>query len=417
MTGLDIRPLTGADDIEAELDLRRRAFGPISTAERPDWVTAVQASIRAGALIGVFDGKRLVASARYHPMRQWWRGRCLPMAGVAGVKVAPELRGRGTGKAMMAALLAEISHRGYPVSVLYPSTVPLYRSMGWELAGGRYETYLPARSLAQLAPADPLLSADAQRPAAAGGPGTGSRPAAGSLRRAEPGDEAAVVKVIGEVHAALRQCGPSTRDPADLDGWLADDDNFAYLADDGFVSYQWSRRHREIDVRWLVAGSAATARALLQILASHGSMADRIRTCLGPDDPATWLTWEADAALRLRGRWMLRLVNAPAAIAGRGFPAGGAVSVPVELADRQLPANAGRWQLTIGGGTGVLDRAGEPAARPDNVLRLSARGLAALYAGIPLSTLRMAGLAAGPAANDDALDGAFACNAFMIDNF
>jgi predicted acetyltransferase len=405
MTGsIDIRPFTEADDIDAELDLRRRAFGPISAASRPDWVAAVKASIRAGTLIGVFDDKRLVASARYHPMRQWWRGRSMPMAGVAGVKVAPEYRGRGTGKAMMTALLAELARREYPLSVLFPSTVPLYRSMGWELAGGRYETYLPARSLAQLMPPDPLL-------------GENGRPGAESLRRAESGDEAAVVEIIGRVHGALRQCGPSTREPDELDGWFDDEDEFAYLADDGFLNYGWSRGHNELEVRWFVAGSATTARAFWQILGSHSSMAERIRTCLAPDDPATWLTREADATLRARSRWMLRLVDAPAAIAGRGFPAGTAVSVPVEIADTQLPANAGRWQLTIDGGTGRLDRAGDLASQPGDMLRLSARGLAALYAGIPLVTLRLAGLAAGPAANDDALDGAFACTAFMIDNF
>jgi predicted acetyltransferase len=405
MTGsIDIRPLSEADDIDAELDLRRRAFGPISAAARQDWVAAVQASIRAGTLIGVFEDKRLVASARYHPMRQWWRGRSMPMAGVAGVKVAPEYRGRGTGKAMMSALLAEIARREYPVSVLYPSTVPLYRSMGWELAGGRYETYLPGRSLAQLLPPDPLLGEDRQ-------------PGADSLRRAEAGDEAAVVAIIGRVHGALGQCGPSTREPAELDGWLDDEDEFAYLADDGFLNYGWSRGHHELEVRWFVAGSAATARAFWQILGSHASMAERVRTCLAPDDPVTWLTREADAALRARSRWMLRLVDAPAAIAGRGFPAGLTLSAPLELADEQLPANAGRWQLTIEGGTGRLDRASDSLDQPGDILRLSARGLAALYAGIPLATLRLAGLAARAAANDDALDGAFACNAFMIDNF
>lgn len=405
MTGsIDVRPLTEADDIDAELDLRRRAFGPISAAARADWVAAVQGSIRAGTIVGVFDDKRLVASARYHQMRQWWRGRSMPMAGVAGVKVAPEYRGRGTGKAMMTTLLAEIARREYPVSVLYPSTVPLYRSMGWELAGGRYETYLPARSLAQLVPPDPLL-------------GEESRPGADGLRRAEPGDEAAVAEIIGRVHGALRQCGPSTREPAELDGWFDDEDEFAYLAADGFLNYGWSRGHNELEVRWFVAGSATTARAFWQILGSHASMAERIRTCLAPDDPATWLTREADATLRARSRWMLRLVDAPAAIAGRGFPAGTALSVPLEIADRQLPANAGRWQLSVGGGTGRLDRAAGAAGHPADVLRLSTRGLAALYAGIPLSTLRLAGLAAGGPANDDALDGAFACNAFMIDNF
>jgi predicted acetyltransferase len=408
--GVDIRLLTEADDIEAELDLRRRAFGPITAAQRPAWVASVQASIRAGALLGVFDGKQLVASARYHPMQQFWHGQSMPMAGVAGVKVAPEHRGRGTGTAMIAALLTEISSRGYLTSVLYPSTAPLYRAAGWEVAGGRYETVIPARSLAQIAPPDALIGRDDD----AGASATGSGPK--DLRRAGPGDEAAVADAIGRVHTDLRHCGPSTRDPDRFDGWLADEDHFTYLAEDGFLSYRWSRGTDEIDVRWLVAGSAQTAHAFWRILSSHATMADRVRTCLAPDDPVSWLTREPDAALRTRGRWMFRLVDAPAAIMGRGFPAGAAVSVPIELADRQLPANAGRWQLTIDGGAGRLDRTGDPGQRTD-ALRLSARGLAALYAGIPLSTLRMAGLAAGPAANDDALDGVFACQAFMIDFF
>ena len=51
-------------------------------------------------------------------------------------------------------------------------------------------------------------------------------------------------------------------------------------------------------------------------------------------------------------------------------------------------------------------------------LALGARGLAALYAGTPVATLRRAGLADGgsPAA-DAALDGAFAATPFMLDGF
>jgi len=33
--------------------------------------------------------------------------------------------------------------RGYPLSALFPATAPLYRSLGWELAGGRYEVTRP----------------------------------------------------------------------------------------------------------------------------------------------------------------------------------------------------------------------------------------------------------------------------------
>ena len=59
-----------------------------------------------------------------------------------------------------------------------------------------------------------------------------------------------------------------------------------------------------------------------------------------------------------------------------------------------------------------------PRSQPAGPLRLGARGFAALYAGIPLATLRRAGLAAGgDASADDALDSAFAGHAFMLDDF
>ena len=67
-------------------------------------------------MLGAFDGTRLVGSARYHPMRQWWHGKSLPMAGVAGVKVAPEYRGRGAGRALMTELIPLMAGRGYPVT-------------------------------------------------------------------------------------------------------------------------------------------------------------------------------------------------------------------------------------------------------------------------------------------------------------
>jgi len=61
--------------------LRRRSFGPISAGRRPSWVASVQASVDAGVMIGAFDGGRLVGTARYHQMRQWWHGRSMSMAG------------------------------------------------------------------------------------------------------------------------------------------------------------------------------------------------------------------------------------------------------------------------------------------------------------------------------------------------
>jgi predicted acetyltransferase len=399
----------------AELDLRRRSFGPISPARRPSWVASVQASIDAGAIIGVFDRGRLVGSARYHLMRQWWHGRSMPMAGVAGVKVAPEERGRGIGTAMMAALLEEIAERSFCVSVLFPTTAPLYRGAGWEIAGGRYETVVQARALTELA--------DSDQPTAGG-------QAAAGLRRATPGDGAAVIDVMSLVHERLLHCGPNTREPWMLRDWLDDEDHFAYLADDGFLSYRWSADMDEIEVEELVAGSAGTARAFWQILASHATMASRVRACLAPDDAVTWLTRDPAATTSQLDTWMLRVIDAPAAIAARGYPAAASVALCLDLADPARPANSGRWFLDVSGGAGRLTRLDDPPAThatatparaptpgPD-ALRLGPRGFAALYAGVPVATLRLAGLVAGgDAAADDALGMVFRGPAFMIDNF
>ncbi len=409
---MEVRPLGAGDDIEAELDLGRRAFGPISPGRLPSWTKGLQASIGQRALFGAFDGGRLVGSARYHVMRQWWHGRSMPMAGVAGVKVAPEDRGRGVGTAMMAALLDDIGERGYPVSVLFPTTAPLYRAGGWEFAGRRYETVLPATSLAALTAPD--------QPAAAGSARRADDPP--KLRRATPADAALIVEVEGLAHEQLLHCGPNTREPWMVRDWLDDEDHFAYLADDGFLSYRWSADREEIEVGELIAASAATARAFWQIVASHGTMASQIRACLAPDDPVTWLTRDPAADLRQADAWMLRIVDAPAAIAARGYPAAATVSVRLDLADAARPANSGRWALEVSGGAGSLTRLGDvPGApgRDPKVLSLGARGVAALYAGVPLPTLRLAGLVAsgGDATADDALSSAFRAQAFSIDYF
>jgi predicted acetyltransferase len=399
----------------------------VNTAQLPAWLTSMRTSIRAGATIGAFDGARLVGSARYHLMQQWWYGRSMPMAAIAGVKVAPEERGRGIGTAMMTRLLRDVAGRGYPVSVLYPATAPLYRSFGWEIAGGKYETVVPARSLASLigpdesvpAPAghgdpapDPGSAAPAARSAALAARSAGQAP---KLRRATPDDSAAIVAVKGLVHARLRHCGPTTREPWELREWLSDPEHFAYLADDGFLSYRWARHADEIDAEELIAASAETARALWQILASHATMATRIRVCLAPDDPVHVLSREPDAELRRTDSWMLRIVDPVAAVAARGFPAGVTVSIPLDLADPVLANNAGHWRLEVADGQGSLQRAGGGTT---GELRLGARGFAALFAGSAIGLLRLAGLAAGgDRAADDALESAFRGQAFMIDEW
>jgi len=404
----------------------------------------IEPAVAAGRCLGAFDGGWLVGTALYHDMRQWWHGRAVPMAGVAGVTVAPEYRGQGVGRALMGALTELMAERGYPLSALYPATMTLYRSFGWEIAGHRHEAVLPSRSLSVMAKPEPG--------------------AAAGIRRPGPDDAAEVLQVIGRAHRDARDCGPVTWDEATIRHWLtrpgryAAKDRYAYLAPDGFLGYRWQHGHDAIFVERVVASSAATTRALWAVAASNSTVADTVRAQVGPSDPLWWMLREQDANIAERESWMLRVLDAPAAIADRGFPATD-LTVPLLITDDLRPANAGRWDLTVRAGEGRLsryrtgspspspvgsspggDRGGRPprsqlasssggdrGGRPPRSqqspagqapLALGAGGLAALYAGTPVATLRRAGLADGGSPDADAaLDGAFAATPFMLDGF
>src|SRR5260370_39783762 len=79
--------------MRARVDVAGRAFGPFDEAGRARRLAEARAAVGDGRYYAAFDGPRMVAAAGFHDMRQWWHGRGLRMAGVAGVKGAPEERG------------------------------------------------------------------------------------------------------------------------------------------------------------------------------------------------------------------------------------------------------------------------------------------------------------------------------------
>jgi predicted N-acetyltransferase YhbS len=435
VTDLEIRPLTPDDDMAAQADLGERAFGPMTAAARAGWTDLARLRASQGLVLGAFVAGRPAGAATVHDMRQWWQGRAVPSAGVASVKVAPEHRGKGIGRRLMTAVLDLIAGRGYPVSTLYPATMPLYRSLGWELAGGRSEATVPARSLQSLLPPDPDAPPAPAAPVAPASPPVGPSVARGpDIRRAGPADAAAVSEIIGRTHEAARDCGPITWDARPTERWLADQDVYAYLTDDGFAAYSWDVGGHDLFVERVQGVSAETVRALWSVIASHSSVARTVTAVIAPADPLWWLTRERDVTVTRRTMWMLRVVDAPAAIEARGFPPGVSVTVPLVITDHSRPANSGHWELTVSEGKGILipngpgilgtppgfapltGRPGEAAPRA--TLALGARGLAALYAGTPVTSLRLAGLASGGTPEADAsLDAAFAATPYMLDSF
>ena len=114
-----------------------------------------------------------------------------------------------------------------------------------------------------------------------------------------------------------------------------------------------------------------------------------VRAQVGPSDPFWWLLREQEANIDERESWMLRLLDAPAAIAARGFPAVD-LAVPLVVADDLCPANSGRWELTVRAGAGRLS-------------------------GYRTSRGASPGHAAPPATGT--LDTAFAATPYMLDDF
>jgi predicted acetyltransferase len=401
VTDVEIRPLAADDDFDAQLDLGQRAFGLTPPAGHASWKDRARRQAARGLFLGAFVGGVPAGAAVIHDQRQYWLGRPVPCAGVASVKVAPEHRGRGIGRAMMTELLALMADRGYLVSALYPATVPIYRSVGYELAGAKYRFTVPARSLRTLA-----------------APAAGDVPVLPPVRRAGADDAVAVNDVIGRSHQLARDAGPLTWDEEWQRDWLSDPSRYSYLAGEaeGFASYRWGDGGSdEVFVERVHATTPGALRALWSVIASNASVAHTVHGWTGPDDPFWWLTTERDATISRRSMWMLRIVDAPAAIAARGFPPAVSVRVPLQLTDSARSGNEGSWELTVAGGSAVLAPNGGVAPHS---LTLGPRGLAALYAGIPVATLKMSGLAAGGTPDADAaLDAAFAATAYMVDNF
>ncbi len=387
---MQIRSLDPAD-VGRSYDMRTRAFGPMPDGARPDWESGVHKAIDEHRIVAAYDDDLLVGRAMIWSFRQCWGGRDLAMAGVAGVIVAPEYRGRGVGSALMDGIIARGRELGFAVSALYPATVPVYRGKGWEIAGVQARYSIVTRLLREL------------------------RGGAVGVRAATPEDAPTIRDLTAAAYAAGRANGPLLDSVSDLAEELEDAGVFAYLADDGFVRYGWEGK--ELVVDQLVAQSTETARALWAVVGSGSSVSPQVHAYLAPDDPLHQLLGECVVEQVKQTRWMLRLLDVHAAVSGRGFPRGLDVDVPVAVSDPQVPANCVEGRLRVTDGQGEFVAA--DGTTSSDAVRFTANGIAALYAGIPMASLVTSGAARGGSAEDHArLDAAFVGrSAYLLEYF
>jgi predicted acetyltransferase len=369
----------GADgDGEALAAMMRQAF-----AASADRTTGLRTALTDTAFRVMRGPTGLAAALARLEFAQWFGGRPVPCTGIAAVTSDPAARGRGIATALMSALLHELHAEGQPISTLYPATLPLYRGAGYGYGGDSIRFQAPPQVLRVRGDARHLNIRRHPVP---------DRAVLAALRRSE------AVAGNGLIDRNDILWGEVLSPP---DG---EADVFTFDGEDGPEGYAILRRGEgEVEFLDLCAPTAAAARAALHLASGYWSQVERVYWTGGPDDALVMLAAERGATPARWRRWMLRIIDLPAAMAARGWPDGIEAELVLEVDDPVLPANGGSWRLTVAGGRAEAQRArpgdsalhldgnGVPRLDGNGALRLGAGALASLYAGY-LSAERLAAL-------------------------
>lgn len=323
------------DDLDGIWEVFRLGFGA-RDRDREAWMSAVDPD-RCVVVAG--PRGEVAAASHVRPFGQWFGGRPVPLAGYSPVAVLPEFRGRGWARAVTAGHYDDLRQRGEVVAGLFPASLALYRSVGFELAGSYVARRLAAADVAGIRPSRPV-----------------------EVRRGTPADVEAVHRCYEGAGAQqdgllVRPVGWwSRRLPPELG------DALLYVVDgpspDVVAGYAIARRGpgREpfdysMSVTEVVAHDPDVLRALWRVVGSSGSQAPDLHV-IGPaeDDLLLLLDHHAPDTVRSEIRWMLRLVDLPAAVAARGWNPLASGRVEVAVTDVHAPWNDGRWTIEVDGG-------------------------------------------------------------------
>ena len=131
-----------------------------------------------------------------------------------------------------------------------------------------------------------------------------------------------------------------------------------------------------INCRHLVATSVEAWASLLSYLRGFRGLGQTLKFTGPPAHPLALLVEEQRVRPAWSFRWMLRLLDVPAALSGRGYPP---VSEELVLSveDALFPENRGPWRVVAQDGAVSV----EPAAGGDRVRPISIGTLSAIYSG------------------------------------
>ena len=123
----------------------------------------------------------------------------------------------------------------------------------------------------------------------------------------------------------------------------------------------------------LAVNSPPALQRLFALIHDHRSMCDSFQWYGPPQDPVIFFADEQWVSVTSCMRWMLRVIDLPAALSQRGYNPSFNGTLDFEIEDELLVENSGRWRLTIESGTATVGPGGE------GKLRMNIRALAPLY--------------------------------------
>jgi predicted acetyltransferase len=391
---VDVRPLEGG--LRAFYEAGETAFGGRLRDE--DWIV-LEPVAEADRAIAAYDRDRIVGTAGAFSFDLTVPGATLPAAGVTMVGVHPTHRRRGILRRMMTIQLDQVRDRGEPLAILWASEGGIYQRFGYGLGSLRMGVGVDRHRNAFRRPHAP----------------------AGAIRFIEADD---AKRLFPPIHDAIRprRVGFFNRTPAFWDAEFFHDPEHRrggagpawYIVHDGddgpdgYARYrireQWddSGSKSAVVITELMATTPGAHLDLWRFLMDIDLMARTEAWNLAPDDPLMLAMADPRAlGLTLGDALWVRVVDVPAALAGRRYRADG--RVVVEIADELLPANAGRWAIDVEGGAATVKAT---RAAPDVACDITDVGAAYLGA-FTFSELADAGrvseIASGGAARVDAL--------------